>query len=535
MPPAASSARPRIGMPAGVWALGFVSLFMDISSEMIHALLPVFLVSLGASVAAVGLLEGTAEAIAQVTKVFSGTLSDRLGKRKLLTVAGYGLAALTKPLFALAPSPGWVFAARGLDRVGKGLRGAPRDALIADLTPEGTRGAAFGLRQALDTVGAFAGPLLAIALMAATADSFRTVFWIAVIPAAVSVAVLLLFVREPPRAQTHRAAERPRLAALVGTLGSRFWWLVLVAALFTLARFSEAFLILKAADVGLSVTYVPAVLVVMNVAYALSAYPAGWLSDRVNRWGVFAVGAALLIAPISCSRSARPSRSSVPAWRCGAFTWASRKVARGARRRHRERRAARHCIRRVQPRDGARAARGQRARRRAVGSRRTRAHVSHGRGADRRGRRGRDRVVRDEENRRPRRLELARLTRVSTAAARIAILRAPFEEPRRCFAAFVSIPCRACGPTPSTLYPRSLPPRRSSRAAPTPSAARASNRRRAPRTRRLRAASRAPICCGCAIRRACCRRPPSTRRSTCASPNIASACRRSPAAARNAS
>jgi MFS family permease len=296
MPPSSSSARPRPKIPAGVWALGFVSLFMDISSEMIHALLPVFLLGLGASVAAVGLLEGTAEAIAQVTKVFSGTLSDRLGKRKLLTAVGYGLAALTKPLFALAPTPGWVFAARGLDRVGKGMRGAPRDALIADLTPQESRGAAFGLRQALDTVGAFAGPLLAIALMAATADSIRTVFWIAVLPAAVSVAVLVLFVREPARDSARRAAARPRVVALVGTLGSRFWWLLVVAALFTLARFSEAFLILKAADVGLRVAYVPAVLVVMNVAYALSAYPAGWLSDRVNRWGVFAVGAALLIA-----------------------------------------------------------------------------------------------------------------------------------------------------------------------------------------------------------------------------------------------
>jgi MFS family permease len=296
MPRPASSTRPLPAIPRGVWALGFVSLFMDISSEMIHALLPVFLVSLGASVAAVGLLEGTAEAIAQVTKVFSGTLSDRLGKRKLLTVVGYGLAALTKPLFALAPSPGWVFAARGLDRVGKGLRGAPRDALIADLTPDATRGAAFGLRQALDTVGAFAGPLLAIALMAATADSYRTVFWIAVIPAAISVAVLMLAVREPPREAAHAAVGRPRLAALVGSLGPRFWWLVIVATLFTLARFSEAFLILKAADVGLGVAYVPAVLVVMNIAYALSAYPAGWLSDRANRWGVFAVGAALLVA-----------------------------------------------------------------------------------------------------------------------------------------------------------------------------------------------------------------------------------------------
>ena len=292
-------ARPREAavIPRGVWALGFVSLFMDISSEMIHALLPVFLVGvLGTSVAAVGLLEGTAEAIAQVTKVFSGTLSDWLGKRKLLTVVGYGLAALTKPLFALAPSAGWVFAARGLDRVGKGIRGAPRDALIADLAPEKIRGAAFGLRQALDTVGAFAGPLLAITLMAATADNFRAVFWLAAIPAFVSVFVLVLFVREPEGAASRRAAAPQHVFALVGALGSRFWWLVLVATLFTLARFSEAFLILKVADVGLGLAYVPAVLVVMNVAYALSAYPAGWLSDRMNRWGVFAVGAALLIA-----------------------------------------------------------------------------------------------------------------------------------------------------------------------------------------------------------------------------------------------
>ena len=286
-----------VAIPRGVWALGFVSLFMDVSSEMIHALLPVFLVGvLGASVAAVGLLEGAAEAVAQITKVFSGTLSDWLGKRKLLTALGYGLAALTKPLFALAPSTGWVFAARGLDRVGKGIRGAPRDALLAELTPAPVRGAAFGLRQSLDTIGAFAGPLIAIALMAATADSFRTVFWLATVPAVVSVAVLVLFVREPQREASRRDAPRPRLRSLVGTLGARFWWLVLVAALFTLARFSEAFLILKVADVGLRVGYVPAVLVVMNVAYALSAYPAGWLSDRVNRWGVFAVGAALLIA-----------------------------------------------------------------------------------------------------------------------------------------------------------------------------------------------------------------------------------------------
>ncbi len=313
-----ASPRRTVAVPRGVWALGLVSLFMDVSSEMIHALLPVFLVSvLGASVAAVGLLEGTAEALAQVTKVFSGTLSDRLGNRKRLTVIGYGLAALTKPLFAIAPSVAWVFAARGLDRVGKGIRGAPRDALIADLTPASGRGAAFGLRQTLDTIGAFAGPLIAIALMAATADSFRTVFWLAAIPAAVSVVVLVVFVREPAAAETRRAAARPRIRELLGTLGARFWWLVLVAALFTLARFSEAFLILKAAEGGLRFAYVPAVLVVMNVAYALSAYPAGWLSDRMNRWGVLAIGAALLVvADIALAFGA-----SLPAIGLGIVLW----------------------------------------------------------------------------------------------------------------------------------------------------------------------------------------------------------------------
>jgi MFS family permease len=282
-------------IPRGVWALGFVSLCMDVSSEMIHALLPVFLVTvLGASVTAVGFLEGAAEATAAITKVFSGTLSDWLGKRKLLTVIGYGLAAVTKPFFAFAPSVGWIFAARFTDRIGKGIRGAPRDALIADLTPAAIRGASFGLRQTLDTVGAFAGPLLAIALMAATNDAFRTVFLIAVIPAFLSVALLVVFVKESDRERPSHLA-RPALRAMLGTLGARYWWVVLVAALFTLARFSEAFLILKAADAGLGLAYVPIVLVVMNVACALSAYPADWLSDRVDRWAVLGVGAALLI------------------------------------------------------------------------------------------------------------------------------------------------------------------------------------------------------------------------------------------------
>jgi MFS family permease len=286
------SAKPQ-RVPRGVWALGFVSLFMDVSSETIHALLPVFLVTvLGASVTTVGFLEGMAEAIASITKVFSGALSDRVGRRKWLVLAGYGLAAVTKPFFAAAPSTGWVFAARFADRIGKGIRGAPRDALIADLTPASIRGAAFGLRQTLDTVGAFAGPLLAIALMTVTANDFRTVFWIAVVPAAIAVALLVAFVKEPEHGPaTGPSTDAPPRAPL----GSRYWWLVAVAALFTLARFSEAFLVLEASNAGLSAAWVPIVLVVMNVAYSVSAYPAGWLSDRVNRWAVLGAGSALLI------------------------------------------------------------------------------------------------------------------------------------------------------------------------------------------------------------------------------------------------
>jgi MFS family permease len=293
--PQVPPARPSI--PRGVWALGLVSLFMDVSSEMIHSLLPVFLVTaLGASVTTVGFLEGIAEATASITKVFSGTWSDRLGKRKGLTVLGYGLAALTKPLFAIAPTTAWIFAARFADRVGKGIRGAPRDALLAELTPPEIRGAAFGLRQTLDTIGAFAGPLLAMALMAITANQFRTVFWFAVIPAFVSVALLVLFVREPERTTKGNGKGRIAWRELFGTLGSAYWWVVIVATLFTLARFSEAFLLLKVTDVGVGAALVPIVLVIMNVVYALSAYPAGYLSDRVGRWGVLAAGVVLLVA-----------------------------------------------------------------------------------------------------------------------------------------------------------------------------------------------------------------------------------------------
>ena len=284
-------------LPAGIWALGLVSLLMDVSSEMIHALLPVYLVAgLGASVLAVGVIEGIAEATAAITKVFSGALSDRIGRRKGLALAGYGLAAVTKPVFALAGSVGWVVAARFVDRVGKGIRGAPRDALVAEISPPDLRGASFGLRQSLDTVGAFAGPLLAIALMWAFAGDVVAVFWVAVIPAVLSVAVLLFAVREPDRPADLRKVRNPLSRAEMRHLPRAYWITVALAFVFTLARFSEAFLILRADSLGLSVALVPAVLVVLNLAYALSAYPAGALSDRMDRTRVLLVGLVILVA-----------------------------------------------------------------------------------------------------------------------------------------------------------------------------------------------------------------------------------------------
>jgi sugar phosphate permease len=238
---------PRQGIPTGIWALGFVSMLMDISSEMIHALLPIYIVSvLGASALAVGIIEGIAESTASITKIFSGALSDWLGRRKLLAVLGYGLGALTKPIFPLAPAIGGLVAARFLDRIGKGIRGAPRDALVADIAPPHLRGASFGLRQSLDTIGAFTGPLLAIGLMWLTADHFQTVFWIAVVPAILAVAVLLIWVREPERPPGLRQVRMPLSRSELRRLGAMYWWVVAVAAVFTLARFSEAFLLLRA-------------------------------------------------------------------------------------------------------------------------------------------------------------------------------------------------------------------------------------------------------------------------------------------------
>lgn len=283
-------------IPASVWVLGFVSLLMDVSSEMVHALLPLFLVGgLGASAFAVGIIEGIAESTALVVKVFSGVLSDALGKRKALAVAGYALGAATKPLFAIAPSVAVVASARFLDRIGKGVRGAPRDALVADVTPPEVRGAAFGLRQSLDTVGALLGPLLAVGLMLAWNDDVRAVFWVAGIPGALAVALLLFGVREPVRAAAAKLGRSVRFADL-RRFDAAYGWVVAIGGLFMLARFSEAFLVLRAEQVGIPLALVPLVMVVMNVVYAGSAYPFGALSDRGGHGRLLAGALVVLIA-----------------------------------------------------------------------------------------------------------------------------------------------------------------------------------------------------------------------------------------------
>jgi MFS family permease len=287
---------PRQRVPLGIWTLGGVSLLMDTSSEMIHSLLPLFLVgTLGASATLVGVIEGVAEATALGVKVVSGMLSDVIGRRKGLTIAGYGLSALTKPLFALAGTVTAVAGARWLDRVGKGVRGAPRDAMIADLTPTDTRGAAYGLRQSLDTVGALLGPLAAVGLMLLWADDLRAVFWIAALPAVAAVVLLILGVREPEATRPPRQGNPVRRANLV-RLGRSYWWVVAIGAAFTLARFSEAFLVLRAEQLGVRLAFVPMVMVVMNLAYAATAYPFGRLADRVHHRGLLAAGLVVLIA-----------------------------------------------------------------------------------------------------------------------------------------------------------------------------------------------------------------------------------------------
>jgi MFS family permease len=283
-------------IPRGVWVLGFVSLLMDMSSELIHGLLPVFMVTvLGASMVSIGIIEGIAESVALIVKVFSGVISDGLGRRKGLTVLGYGLSAFSKPAFALATTVSGAFLARFVDRIGKGIRGAPRDALVADMVPPGIRGAAFGLRQSLDTVGAFTGPALAIVLMLVFAGDFRQVFWFATIPAFLAVMLLIVGVREPETTRPQTAVLPPIRWSSLQLFPAAYWWVVCTGGFFTLARFSEAFLILRAQQTGLSNSYAPLVLIVMNIIYALSAYPAGKLADRLDRRHLLLAGLLLLL------------------------------------------------------------------------------------------------------------------------------------------------------------------------------------------------------------------------------------------------
>ncbi len=283
-------------IPGGIWVLGLVSLLMDVSSEMVHSLLPLFMVTtLGASALAVGVIEGLAESIALMVKVFSGSLSDYLGRRKGLALLGYAMGALTKPLFALAPGIGLVLVARLIDRVGKGIRGAPRDALVADLTPPELRGAAFGLRQSLDTVGAFLGPLLAVGLMLLWSNDFRAVFWVAVVPGLMAVGLLFFGLHEPARAASHPGTN-PISRASLKRLGPAYWSVVMLGAIFTLARFSEAFLVLRAQQGGIALALVPLVMVAMNGVYALAAYPFGKLSDRMSHHKLLTLGLLVLLA-----------------------------------------------------------------------------------------------------------------------------------------------------------------------------------------------------------------------------------------------
>ncbi|CAM7887304.1 MFS transporter [Klebsiella michiganensis] len=291
-------------IPKGVWVLGGVSLLMDVSSEMIHSLLPLFMATtLGASVIIIGIIEGVAEATALILKVFSGVISDYVGKRKGLALLGYGLGALSKPLFAIAPTSGVMFSARMIDRVGKGIRGAPRDALVADVTPPEIRGAAYGLRQSLDTIGAFLGPLLAVALMFLWDNDFQSIFWVAAIPAVLSIALLGFGLKEPRTAIVQKRTNPLRRENLK-KLSAAYWWVVAIGSIFTLARFSEAFLVLRAQQMAIPLFAIPLVMVAMNLVYSLTAYPFGKLSDSMShskmlQWGLLVLIAADIVLALS--------------------------------------------------------------------------------------------------------------------------------------------------------------------------------------------------------------------------------------------
>ena len=283
-------------IPKTVWALGFVSLFMDFSSELVHSLLPIFLVgSLGVSMVGVGIIEGIAEATAHIVKIFSGAISDYLSKRKILILLGYGLASLSKPFFPLAQNMETVFIARFTDRIGKGIRGAPRDALVADVAPIEIRGTCFGLRQSMDTMGAILGPIAAILLMLVFSNDVRLVLWFAVIPAIIAMLVIIFKVKEPVKEKKEHEFKPPINFSIIKNFSKQFWFVVILGAMFMLARFSEAFLVLKASEVGFEAAWVPLVMVVMALTYTIFAYPIGKLSDKVKREYMLIVGLIILI------------------------------------------------------------------------------------------------------------------------------------------------------------------------------------------------------------------------------------------------
>ncbi len=279
-------------LPRNVWFLGFVSLLTDVNSKMVQSVLPLFLVSvLGTNLVTIGVIEGIAESTASVLKIFSGALSDYWGKRKELAVAGYGLSAVFTPLFALATTPARVLFARFADRVGKGIRVAPRNALIADVTPSSQRGAAYGLRQSLDTIGAFSGPFIATALLFYSNQNFRLVFLSAAIPGLMTITILIFGVKEAPKTSHER--RNPLQWNALKSLGKSYWMLVTVALLFNLGNFSDAFLLLRAQQIGIATNLIPLSFVIMNITYGLSAYPIGVLSDKIGRKGLLISGFTL--------------------------------------------------------------------------------------------------------------------------------------------------------------------------------------------------------------------------------------------------
>jgi len=284
-------------LPKSIWVLGFVSMFMDVSSELVHSLLPIFMGTvLGVSMTTIGIVEGVAEGTAAITKVFSGAISDYFGKRKFFAVLGYALGAIAKPIFPLATTIGWVFGARFIDRIGKGIRGAPRDALVADIAPLKLRGAAFGLRQSLDSVGAFVGPLFAVVFMILSANDIKAVLWVAVLPAFLSVFLLIVGVKESGSSDLAAGSGNHLTLTHAKNLPKRYWMVIAVGAVFTLARFSEAFLVLRAQSVGLAIGYVPMIMIVMNVVYSVFAYPAGAAADRLSARTLLVFGLLVLTA-----------------------------------------------------------------------------------------------------------------------------------------------------------------------------------------------------------------------------------------------